>query len=133
MVELDWVYWEKAVENLAAAQDDLTSSRHNSCASRCYYACFHAAIFALAREGIRPTGSPEKWGHEFVQSQFVGQLINRRKVQPTVLRNTLAANYAVRVTADYERDQVTATKAARALTRTEEFIDVTRRRDGRSL
>jgi len=73
------------------------------------------------------------WGHEFVQSQFVGQLINRRKVQPTVLRNTLAANYAVRVTADDERDQVSATTAARALTRTEEFIDVTRRRDGGSL
>ena len=49
MVEVDWVYWEKAVEYLAAAVADLANGRYNGCASRCYYTCFQTAIFAQAR------------------------------------------------------------------------------------
>lgn len=64
------------------------------------------------------------WGHEFVQSQFIGQLVNRRKVYPASLRSTLERNRSLRETADYEWDDVTEVRAARAVGRTEEFVAV---------
>jgi uncharacterized protein (UPF0332 family) len=121
-IEWDRVYLEKARENLESAESEFASGRYNSCASRCYYACFQAAVYALARAGIRPRSTPEEWGHNFVQAEFNGQLISRRKVYPAKLRTTLAENYAVRVTADYKRDHVTENKAARALRRTGDFL-----------
>src|SRR5258708_17439007 len=85
------IYLSKAEECIAGAQSEFVNSRFNNCANRCYYATFHAAIAALISSSIRPSGS--QWGHDFVQPQFNGQLINRRKVFPTVLRNTLEQNY----------------------------------------
>jgi uncharacterized protein (UPF0332 family) len=126
MIELDYIFLEKAEENLAAAESEFANRRYNSCASRCYYACFQAAIYALAGAGIRPAGRAGDWGHDFVQAQFNGQLINRRKVYSPSLRNTLAENYAVRETADYKRDHVTEIKARRALRRTDEFVEAVR-------
>lgn len=62
------------------------------------------------------------WGHDFVQAQFVGQLINRRKIYPADLRDSLARNSILRHTADYTIDQITETQATRALRRTREFF-----------
>lgn len=123
MLEFDRIFWEKARENLEAAESEFINRRYNSCAGRCYYACFQAAIYALTKGGIRPRGTPERWGHDFVQAEFVGQLINRRRLYPTRLKNTLAENYALRVTADYGRDHVTEMNAARAVRRTSDFIE----------
>jgi uncharacterized protein (UPF0332 family) len=69
------IYLAKAAESLLSAESDFAGSRYNSCANRCYYACFQAAVAALIREGIHPHGD---WGHDFVQGRFVGQLIDRR-------------------------------------------------------
>lgn len=69
-------YLSKATESLATAESEFTMGRYKSCANRCYYACFQAAVAALIREGMRPRGY---WGHDFVQGQFVGLLIKRRK------------------------------------------------------
>jgi uncharacterized protein (UPF0332 family) len=121
--ELDKIWRDKAEENLEAAESELANGRYNSCANRCYYACFQAAIFALVRAGIRPRGRTQQWGHEFVQAEFAGQLITRRKLYPAPLRNTLPENYALRATADYTRDHVTEVRAARAVTRTERFLE----------
>jgi len=86
-----------------------------SCANRCYYACFQAAIAALLAEGIRARG---QWSHEFVQGQFVGVLINQRHLYETQLRRVLADNQTVREKADYRPELVNATQASRALRRT---------------
>ena len=67
------IYSAKAMESLLTTESEYVNGRYNSCASRCYYSCFQAAIVALLREGIRPRG---QWSHEFVQAQFVGVLIN---------------------------------------------------------
>ena len=72
----------------------------------------------------------KQWGHDFVQAEFVGQLISRRKIYPTSLRNTLEQNYALRETADYKRDHVTEIKAARAMRRTNEFLQALVREGG---
>ena len=64
------IYLAKSTESLLTAESEYVNGRYNSCANRCYYSCFQAAIVALLREGIRPRG---QWSHEFVHAQFVGR------------------------------------------------------------
>ena len=77
------IYLAKATESLLTAESEFVNGRYNSCANRCYYACFQAAIAALLHEGIRPRG---QWSHAFVQAQLVGVLINQRKRYDPQLR-----------------------------------------------
>ncbi|MGH2533116.1 MAG: HEPN domain-containing protein [Thermomicrobiales bacterium] len=110
----------KAAESLAGAESEFVMGRYNNCANRCYYACFQAAVSALRRAGIARRG--EEWGHDFVQAQFAGHLVNRRKLYSPVLRDVLPRCFALRQTADYEGQQITETQASRALRRTREFV-----------
>lgn len=128
MTDAAAAYLAKAVESLAGAENEFVSGRYNNCANRCYYACFQAAIAALVRVGVR---SREQWGHDFVQAQFAGQLINRRKFYGAELRNILPRAYAVRRTGDYDTQQVTRTDAERALARTRLFVQAILAREGR--
>jgi uncharacterized protein (UPF0332 family) len=93
-------YMAKAAESLASAQTDFTAARYNSCANRAYYACFQAAIAALLSAGVQPANPRGEWSHEFVQSQFNGLLINRRKLYPVSLRRVLRDTMEVREKAD---------------------------------
>ena len=117
----DAVYLRKAEESLAGAESEFANGRYHNCANRCYYACFQAAIHALLGATIRPRGEGN-WGHEFVQAEFVGQLINRRKRYPANLCDVLARTIVLRHTADYTTDLVTETQAIRAVRRTREFV-----------
>lgn len=131
MLEHDDIYLEKAAESLEGAESEFINHRYDNAANRSYYACFQAAIAALTEDGTQLPGPHEEWGHAFVQAQFIGQLINRRKRYPTNLRHTLEQNYRLRVTADYTRDQVTEIRAARAIRRAEEFVGAVRGAGGR--
>ncbi len=131
MIDPRQVFLEKAEENLAAAESEFANRRYNSCANRCYYACFQAAIYALRMAGIQPPGRSDRWGHDFVQAQFNGQLIGRRKLYPSSLRNTLAENYALREAADYTTDHATERKTARAVRRVVAFLAEIRSETGR--
>jgi len=121
------IYLAKAAESLLSAESEYVNGRYNSCANRCYYACFQAAIAALLREGIHPTG---QWSHQFVQAQFVGVLINQRKRYDPELRRVLADNQSLRDKADYRPELVTATQAGRALRRTRLFVTTIGQRGG---
>jgi uncharacterized protein (UPF0332 family) len=121
------IYLAKANESLQTAESEFVNGRYNSCANRCYYACFQAAIAALLREGIRPAG---QWSHAFVQGQLVGVLINQRKRYDPQLRRVLADNQSLRDRADYRAELVTATQAGRALRRTRVFVTALRQRGG---
>jgi uncharacterized protein (UPF0332 family) len=55
------IYLAKATESLLSAESEFVNGRYNSCANRCYYACFQAAIAALLSEGIHPAG---QWSHQ---------------------------------------------------------------------
>src|SRR5919106_82011 len=105
------IYVTKATESLQTAESEFANGRYNSCANRCYYACFQAAIVALLREGIRPAG---QWSHQFVQSQLVGVLINQRHHYGPEFRRVLSDNQSLRDQADYRAELVTATQASRA-------------------
>jgi uncharacterized protein (UPF0332 family) len=116
------LFLDKAQESLAGAQSEFVNGRYNNCANRCYYACFQAAIHALAHAGIQPTSTPARWGHDFVQAQFAGQLVYRRKLYPREMHEALVRTYGLRQAADYRRDLVSETQARRALGRTREFL-----------
>jgi uncharacterized protein (UPF0332 family) len=128
MDEARRVFLLKAEESLSGAESEFANDRYNNCANRCYYACFQAAIAALLTEGIQPRS--EQWSHTYVQGQFVGQLVNRRKRYAAGLRDTLARTLILRQTADYEPDQVTSLRASRALRRTREFVEAIRVKAG---
>ncbi len=76
MVDEGQLYLQKAQESLAGAESEYVNGRYNNCADRTYYACFRAAICALSRAGFGPRGARSQWGHDFVQAEFIGQLIN---------------------------------------------------------
>ena len=121
------IYLTKAYESLLTAESEFANGRYNSCANRSYYACFQAAIAAILTEGIRPAG---QWNHQYVQAQFVGVLINKRKRYESELRRVLADNQSLRDKADYRPEFVTAIQASRALRRTRQFVSAIRKRGG---
>ena len=120
------VYLAKAVESLEIAESAFANGRYNSCANRSYYACFQAAIAALLDVGIRASGG--EWGHDFVQAQFSGQLINRRKRFSGSLRQVLPDNQAVRDLGDYGSKHVSQTEAGRALRKAQAFVGAVQQR-----
>ncbi|HSH81138.1 MAG TPA: HEPN domain-containing protein, partial [Herpetosiphonaceae bacterium] len=117
MSDISDVFLSKARESLEGATSELVNGRYNNAANRAYYACFQAAIAALDLAGIQPGGERGTWSHSFVQGQFVGELINRRKRYPTELRDALTHTQAVREQADYRTTGVSYTQATRAVSR----------------
>lgn len=122
LVEEARAYMAKAGESLASAESDFVAARYNSCANRVYYACFQAAIAALLLVGIQPSNPKGEWSHEFVQSQFNGVLINRRKLYPSSLRRVLRDTIEVREKADYTLSAVSTSVASRVLRQAREFV-----------
>jgi uncharacterized protein (UPF0332 family) len=129
MQESDDIYLGKAEKSLAGAESEFANARYDNSVSRSYYFCFQAAIPALLLSGVRPRGPHDQWRHDFVQAQFVGLLINRRKLYPAALRLALFRNLSLRHEADYGRTTVTQLEASRALRRSRQFVDAILRRD----
>lgn len=121
MIDLAEIYLAKALASLAGSESEFGYQRYDNVANRCYYACFQAAIAALVQAGIRPR-SADGWEHRFVQSQFVGQLINRRKWYSESLRETLLQLFTLRQAADYSSHQVSQVRAQRAVQRAQAFV-----------
>jgi uncharacterized protein (UPF0332 family) len=116
-------YLAKAQECLEGAQSEYANNRRNNCANRCYYACFQAAIHALIQGGVQPRDADGQWSHGFVQAEFGGQMIRRRRMYPSELRDTLSRAFGLRQVADYGRDYVSDTQAARILDRAQRFVE----------
>jgi uncharacterized protein (UPF0332 family) len=123
MIDIGELWLLKARASLAGAQSELGQRRFDNVANRAYYACFQAAIAGLIWAQIRPPGGVVTWDHGFVQSRFVGQLINRRKQYASDLRDTLSVTMGLRCKADYQHDSVTAEQAIRLVRRATRFVD----------
>lgn len=117
MSDLSDAFLAKAAESLAGAPSEFGNGRYNNVANRAYYAAFQAAIAALDLAGVRPSRGRGSWDHGFVQAQFAGLLIYRRKHYPSDLRDVLRMTLKLRQQGDYEMTPVTATQAQRALIR----------------
>lgn len=115
-------YLSKATESLTSAESEFANGRYNSCANRCYYAMFQAAVAALIAAGVRPVNVKEQWGHDFVQAQFAGLLIRRRKLYPSALSPLLFDTLKTRQTADYDTDMVSRKAVERALRDAKLFV-----------
>lgn len=61
-------------------------------------------------------------GHDFVQAQFIGQLVNRRHRYETNLRDVILQNRRLREDADYTTGSVSDVRASRSLQRAERFV-----------
>jgi uncharacterized protein (UPF0332 family) len=106
-------YLRKARESLASAQADATAKRYNSAANRSYYASFQAAVAALIHTGIRPDNN--QWQHRFVNNQFSGRLVRRRKLLAGDLPAMLDDLFRIRVVADYESSDVSRLDGVRSV------------------
>ena len=98
---------EKATESLRAAESCFALGLLNSCASRCYYAMFQAAVVALETAGFhRDTRS-----HAALQSTFAIELIQRRKRYPRQLAEYLSRALFWRNLADYGDEEISQRRA----------------------
>jgi len=122
MVTDHLAYLEKAIESLAGAESEFANRRYNNCANRCYYAMFQAAVAALIVAGIRPVNVKGQWDHDFVQAQFSGVLIARRKLYPSSLASSLSKAALKRLLADYEIVAVSRVAAERTLQMARLFV-----------
>jgi|SRR6266545_3040285 uncharacterized protein (UPF0332 family) len=117
MAEQVWrPYWERAGENLRAAETLLRSEPplSNAATSRAYYAAFHAAIaLLLARTEYRPKG--QEWAHDQVQAQLNIYCIRRRKLLDAKYGPMLLYLLNHRRSADYLPRGVSRRKAEEAL------------------
>jgi uncharacterized protein (UPF0332 family) len=119
------VFLAKAEESLAGAESEHANRRYQNCANRSYYACYQAAVAALIQHRIFPRGA--RWGHDTVQAQFVGELINRRKRYPAELRDVFERLFLLRQTADYASELISEIQSARAIRRARAFVDAVNR------
>jgi uncharacterized protein (UPF0332 family) len=126
MIELGGTFLDKARESVAGARVEFEGGRYNNSANRSYYAVFQAAIHALQMEGFQ--AHQGEWGHDFVQAQFNGRLVNRAHRYPADFRSVLLDNYRLRTRGDYEVRPVTEILASRALQRSERFVEAIVRR-----
>jgi uncharacterized protein (UPF0332 family) len=101
----------KAQENLAMAHITFEHGGYNASANRAYYAAFQAAIAALAKESITHDRNP----HDWVQAQFSGILIYRRKLYPSKLASFLPNMQEVRDMADYKTTAISKSAAVKQL------------------
>jgi uncharacterized protein (UPF0332 family) len=119
---LDHKKWlSKSAENLAVAQLCFDNDHFNACANRLYYAMFHAGAAALLKNGIIPP--KENIGHDWLQANFSGQLIQRRKVFPARFKPYLSGAQALRDIADYKSYSVSKNVAARELNKAKDFVN----------
>ncbi len=109
----------KARENLKAAEVLFENHLYNASANRAYYAAFHAAIAALADVGI----TMDQISHEAVQSNFVVELTQRRKIYPSHLRSYLVDLQSVRDDADYKLKAVSQKVAFRQFRKAKELVE----------
>lgn len=118
-------FTHKARQNLTVAQWCYQEGHYDACCNRAYYAMYHAAIAALAHEGVMPSHS--HLDHGWVQSQFVTCFCNRRKIFPK-LRNSLLDAQTRRNQADYRPEQLNQRKANQQLQWANEFVHTVLRR-----
>lgn len=130
MAEVDTIYLSEAEESLAGAASEHNNGRYNNAANRAYYATFQAAVFALQAAGLSSSGPHRTWSHGSVQAVFARELIAGRKLYPSGFRDVLSRNYLLRESADYGRDVVSETQAARALGRTRTFVQAITQQGG---
>lgn len=111
-------FLQKAEENLRITRLAFENGAYNASANRAYYASFHAAVAALAAEGLKKKGHP----HDWVQAQFSGLLIRQRKLYPSAMKSYLVDMLEQREDADYSETMISKANARLQLKQATEFV-----------
>jgi len=120
-IEMSQKYLEKSDANLQAAERDFRHRSYDPCASRAYFAVFHAALAALL--ALTDFYRQGKGGvHRNVAAEFVGRLIHRRKVFPRAMAGVLDDLRVHRHLADYDDRSVSRKHASQSLSDARRFI-----------
>ena len=115
------LFLAKADENFLVAQYSSENNFLNASTSRAYYAMFQAAVAILIKKGFPPR---QKYiDHGWVQSNFVNELIRRRKIFPGKFKSYLPDAQILRNMADYESKLISKKTAKQQLKKSEEFIN----------
>ena len=113
-------FFNKAKENLKAAEILFNRNLFSASASRTYFAAFQAAIAALAHTGIYN----ENYSHKWVQSAFNRELIHQRKIYPGKIKSYLLEMQNIRIQADYTTKSVSKKKTKELLSFARIFVEL---------
>ncbi|MBF0099343.1 MAG: HEPN domain-containing protein [Desulfobacterales bacterium] len=113
-------FFNKAKNNLNAAQLCFDNALYDASANRAYYAAFQAAIAVLLHKGIKR----DKIDHKLVQADFSEKLIKRQKIFPNRLKSYLLEMQSVRDQADYKHENVSKQEAFRQIRKAEEMLNL---------
>ncbi len=116
-------FLKKAIDNLSVARYCFEHGFYDASVNRAYSASFQAAIAALAHRGIAQTKNDHKW----VQANFNGELIKRRKIYPSTLKAYLGDMLTFRNVADYSVNSLSKKIAGEQLAHAEEFVTIIRK------
>jgi uncharacterized protein (UPF0332 family) len=110
-------FWNRAQENLKAAQILFEQSLFNAATNRAYYAAYHAAATIIQAKGFE-----FKSDHAKVQAVFNGEVIKRSKKLGGELKGYLTSMHKSRTLADYEERGVSKQIAKEQLKKAEYFV-----------
>jgi len=116
-------YFIKSKENFQAAQICFDNGLYNASVNRSYYAAYQAAIMALYMAGCKDKDEKYDNKHKWVQATFNGELIHRRKIYPSHLKDFLQNLQTERINSDYKRILISKTIALRQLKKSKELIE----------
>ncbi|MCP4112779.1 MAG: HEPN domain-containing protein [Desulfobacteraceae bacterium] len=116
-------FFQKAEENLKAAQILFDNGLYNACANRAYYSALHAVVVALDAKGFKR----DRIDHGAVQADFAQRLIKRKKVYPNKFKSYLSDMQAVRDQADYSAKDVSKRLASAQLTQAKQLTEIIRK------
>jgi uncharacterized protein len=112
-------FWNKAQENLTAAELLLGASLYNAAVNRAYYAAFQAALAVIVEKGLQPNTD-----HAKVQSTFNGEVVRRSKYITNSYKHYLLAMQDSRNIADYKLTHVGKSKAEKQVRMANEFLKI---------
>jgi uncharacterized protein (UPF0332 family) len=112
---------QKAKENLLDAEEAYLGKRYNACVNRAYYSIFQSALAVLMYEKYLPTRE-ENYRHDFVQAEFIGKLIKKKKVFRQELGGYFNYVLVMRQVADYRFTMISEGVANRCLHHAREFV-----------
>lgn len=110
-------FWQRATENLSAAEALFELSFYNAAANRAYYAAFHAAATIIEAKGLLFVSD-----HKKVQTTFSNEVVRRSKSLSSELKSYLPTMHACRALADYEKRGVSKLKAKEQIDKARHFI-----------
>jgi uncharacterized protein (UPF0332 family) len=90
-------FYNRANENLKAAELLFDAGLYNASANRAYYSAFHVTIAYLFDKGFEPVID-----HKNVFSLFINELINKKKIFPSLYSKLIYELQDNRNLADYE-------------------------------